>query len=274
MADSQEKIDWNTVRAAALDCLNVTWDMVCCAERTQEVGYDVKRAASHLAVINTARDTFRRAMEVLQPGFETATDVSVRHSPVFDAFALATVGEGARPDFKFGATAHETAFELLRRAILWVENGLNDELEEIGAPDNYLEGIDDLHKRSPEELRDTLRRLVERQPLHNLLPGRQLQVLRTWIDREWAAGSHFAPSDDLPDFSGAIKHGKFYEFCWAKDLREECTRGAMESVRSEWKKKFGGKTDSMGKVLYPTLPDARACRKAYLEALKRAKDGS
>ncbi|QDT50428.1 hypothetical protein Pan258_44870 [Symmachiella dynata] len=213
-------------------------------------------------------------MEVLQPGFERATDELVRNSPVFDALALATVGEGARPDFKFGATAHETAFELLRRAILWVENGLNDELEEKGEPDNYLAGIDDLHKRSPEELRDTFCRLVERQPLHNLMPGRQLQVLRTWIDREWAAVSQIAPRDDLPDFSGATKHGKFYEFCWEKGLREECTGGAMETVRSEWKKTFGGKIDSMGKVLYPTLPDARACRKAYLEALKRAKDRS
>ena len=183
--------DWNSVRAIALDCLNSTWDMVCWAARSQEDDYDVDCAALHLAAIDTARDTFRRAMEVLQPGFECATDDSKRYSPVFDALALATVGEGARPDFRFGpvhcATAHEAAFELQRMAILWVEDGLNDELDRRGAPDSYVIGINDLHRLSAEQLCGTMRCLEKSDSLQSILTARQLHKLRAWIDREWAA---------------------------------------------------------------------------------------
>jgi hypothetical protein len=190
----ERNIDWAAVRRAALDCLNATWKMVCFAEWSQGSDYDVKRAGLHLAAIDEAGDTFRRAMEVLQPGCEFAADDSIRYSPVFDALALATVGEGARPDFRFGpvccATAHEAAFELLRRALLWVENGLNDELDEEGLPDEYVAGINDLHKLSPEELRDTLTRLERRESLQKLVHGAETHRIRAWIDREWASVSH------------------------------------------------------------------------------------
>ena len=213
MADSQENIDWNRARGAALDCLNATWDMVCWAERTQEGGYDVKRAGSHLAVIGTASDTFRRAMEVLQPGFEPSTADSIRHSPVFDALALATAGQSERPDFRYGpvccATAHEAAFELLRWAILWVENGLNAEFDERGLPDQYVAGIDNLHKISLEELRDTLVRLERRESLQGLLRGRGIRQIRAWIENEWAAvsgighDSEYSPAFDPAEWRKA-----------------------------------------------------------------------
>ena len=70
MADSQQKIDWDAVRRAADDCLNATWSLVCFAEWSQGSEYDANRATAHLAAIDRARDTFRRAMEVLQPGLE------------------------------------------------------------------------------------------------------------------------------------------------------------------------------------------------------------
>jgi hypothetical protein len=126
-------IDWDGVRATTLDCLNATWGMVCWAARSQEDDYDTEKAALHLAAMDTALNTFRRAREILQPGIEYATR-DLRHSPVFVALAVASVGKGPTPDFKLCATAHEKAFQLLRMAILGVENGLNDELERRGAP--------------------------------------------------------------------------------------------------------------------------------------------
>jgi hypothetical protein len=190
MADSQQTIDWDAVRRAADDCLNATWSLVCFAERSTGSDYDSDVAAVHLTAIDRARDTFRPAMEVLQPGLECATDVSIRYSPVFDTLALATAGQSERPDFRYGlvccATAHEAAFELLRWAILWVENGLNAELDERGLPNQYVAGIDDLHELSPEELRDTLVRLERRESLQGLVRGRGVRQIRAWIEREWA----------------------------------------------------------------------------------------
>ena len=193
MADSLHSIDWDAVRRAAYDCLNAAWTLVCFAESFQGSEYDENRAAAHLEAIDRARDTFRPAMELLQPGFEMATADSIRYSPVFDALALATTGQSERPDFRYGPvccpTAHEAAFELLRWAILWVENGLNAELDERGLPDQYVAGIDDLHKLSPEELRDTLMQLERRESLQGLLRGRGIRQIRAWIDQEWAAVS-------------------------------------------------------------------------------------
>ena len=83
-----------------------------------------------------------------------------------------------------------------------------------------------------------------------------------------------AASHERPDFSGATKHGKFYEFCWEQGLGEGCTERAMKPVRNDWNKKFGRQNDSTGRLRYPPLPGARACRKGYLEALKRAKNTS
>lgn len=185
--DSLVKTDWSLVRATALDCLNATWGMVCWAERSQQDDYDTASAALHLSAIDQAHNTFRLAMEVLLPGFESATSDQLRHSPVFDALAVASVGEGPRPDFGICSTAHEKAFEVLRLAILWVENGLNDELERRDAPDSCLEGIEDLHKRSPVQLRDDLQRLEKNESLQSALSARQLRTLRAWVGREWAA---------------------------------------------------------------------------------------
>lgn len=178
--------DWSSVRAMALDCLNSTWDMVCWAARSQEDDYDTEKAALHLAVIDTALNTFRQAMEIFQPGLECASS-DLRYSPVFDALALASVGEGPRPDFGICATAHEKAFKLLRMAILWVEDGLNDELDRRGALDSYVIGINVLHRLSAEQLCGTMRCLEKSDSLQSILTARQLHKLRAWIDREWAA---------------------------------------------------------------------------------------
>lgn len=184
--DSPKKIDWNIARAMALDCLNSTWNMVRWAARSQEDDYDTEKAALHLAAIDTALNTFRQAMEIFQPGLECATS-DLRYSPVFDALTLASVGEGPRPDFGICATAHEKAFKLLRMAILWVEDGLNDELDRRGAPDSYVIGINDLHRLSAEQLCVTMRFLEKNDSLQSIITARQLHELRAWIDREWAA---------------------------------------------------------------------------------------
>ncbi len=193
MADSQQTIDWDAIRRAANDCLNAAWSLVCFAELSQGSEYDANRATAHREAIDRARETFRLAMEILQPGLDCASGDSIRYSPVFDALALATAGRSDRPDFQYGpaccATAHEAAFELLRWAILWVENGLNVELDERGLPDPYVAGIDDLFKLSPEVLRDTLVRLERRESLQGLVRGRGIRQIRAWIDREWAVVS-------------------------------------------------------------------------------------
>ena len=121
-------IDWNAVRQTALDCLDAAWSLVCLAESSQEADYDADRAALHLVGIDEACDTFLRARrDVFSPS-------------LFDSIALATVGEGPRPDFHVGpvncATVHETAFEFLRGAIGQVENGLWGIVEEEGADDS------------------------------------------------------------------------------------------------------------------------------------------
>ena len=181
--------DWNIVRATALDCLNATWDMVWWAAQSKEDDYDTEEAALHLAAIENSLNTFRRAREILQPGLECSTSDS-RHSPVFDALALASAGEGSRPDFKLCATAHEKAFQLLRIAILRVEDRLNDELDRRGAPDSHLLGISDLRRQSASQLSDTLRCLGKNYSPESILTARRLHELRAWIDREWATISN------------------------------------------------------------------------------------
>jgi hypothetical protein len=160
--------------------------MVCWAARSQEDDYDTEKAALHLTAMDTALKTFGLALEILQPGLKCTTG-DLRHSPVFDALALASVGEGPRPDFKLCATAHEKAFQLLRMAILRVEDGLNDELDRRGAPDSHLLGIDDLHRQSASQLSDTLRCLGKNSSSESILTARQLHELRACIDLEWAA---------------------------------------------------------------------------------------
>ena len=75
--------------------------------------------------------------------------------------------------------------------------------------------------------------------------------------------------DDMPDFSKAKKHAKFYEFAWAAGLRAECTESAMQPVINDWKRTYGKRTDSTGRLLYPELPqEPRNCRTGYLRAIK------
>lgn len=199
MTDAQHEIDWDAVRRAASDCHDATWSLMCFAEWSQESDYDTQRAAAHLAAIDRACGIFRPAMEVLQPGLGFAGgDDSLRYSPVFDALALATASQSERPDFRYGpvccATAHEAAFELLRWAILRIEDGLNDELDDRGLPDECVASIDDLHKLSSEELRDTLVRLETKKSLQKLVNGRGSRQISAWIDKEWAAAKANQPA--------------------------------------------------------------------------------
>jgi hypothetical protein len=191
MSDSQQKIDWTAVRQTALDCLNATWTLICFAEWSQGDDYGAERAALHLTAIDRACDTLYRAISTFSPGVVVLPGDALFSSANFDAIVRASVGEGARPDFRFGgvccATAHQSAYVLLRSALMQLENGLNDELNERGINDQYVASFDDLHQLSPEALQGTLSRLEERESLRSLLSGRQLHVVRAWIDREWAA---------------------------------------------------------------------------------------
>ena len=152
------EIDWTAVRQAALDCLDHVWNLVCWADRPDEDDYDAECAALHLAAIDRACNAFGRALEMFEPG-------------LFDWHALASVGEGPRPDFRVGsvycATAHETAFRLLQSVLLLLENGLWD-LD--------IRAIDELHGLSPESLRDTLVQLEKVASLKSLQGLRLNQV--------------------------------------------------------------------------------------------------
>lgn len=192
MADSEWDFDWDAIRRAALNCLDATWSLGCFAEWSKDSDYDVNRAAAHLDAIDRACDIFKHAMLTFGPArVPIAERDSHQSSAVFDALVLAAVGEGPRPDFQYGpvccATAHEAAFELLRWALLRVEDGLNDELEDKGLPDNCVAGIGDLHQLSPEELKDTLVRLERRESLRFLVRGRETRQIGAWVEREWAA---------------------------------------------------------------------------------------
>jgi hypothetical protein len=105
---------------------------------------------------------------------------------------LASVGEGPRPDFRFGsvccATAHETAYELLRRALMCVEDGLCS--LNIGS-------ADELHNLSPEALRDTLSRLEKGSSAQGIVYAPQTHQVRAWIGREWAAVSQTPCKDEV-----------------------------------------------------------------------------
>lgn len=190
-AGSQEKIDWDAVRDAALNCLNATWSMIRFADRSQSSEYDAQAAIAQLDDIDRARTTFRQAMETLEPGFECSSDPEFRDSRVFKALLVAISHQSTYPEFRFGpiscGTAHEAAFELLRHAILWIENGLIVELEEVGAPDHHVASIDDLHKLTPGKLRATLSKLGKRKSIQSIIQARETKQIRAWIDREWAA---------------------------------------------------------------------------------------
>ena len=122
MADSQQKIDWTALRQTALKCLGAALDLVSFAERAK-AGYDAAFAAMHLEVIRNACDTLVDAVHRMGRWH-------------FDCLALASVGEGPRPDFHFGevscATAHETAFQLLHAADTKLTEQLRTALCETG----------------------------------------------------------------------------------------------------------------------------------------------
>ena len=121
MADSQQKIDWNALGKAAQQCVGSACSLAHWGERSQEDDYNAENAALHLAAIDRACETLGRAIALFER----------RH---FNKLALASVGEGPRPDFRFGeacySTAHEAALELLRAGVLHIENGLNDIAED------------------------------------------------------------------------------------------------------------------------------------------------
>ena len=221
MADSEQNIDWTAVRQAALKCLDATWDMVWWAERSQEDDYDVDGAALHLAAIDTAGDALTRAISMFEPG-------------LFDSLALASVGEGPRPDFQVGdiclPTAHEMTFILLRHALFWVENGLAaqdinpiEQLHELSAKALHeklrnLTAIKSLSLLTPQQFKGIGRffHMGTLKPIESLLTLGQYNVVRAWIDREWAAVSKGAEGNGgagsgRPAPKGEIMASELYE---------------------------------------------------------------
>lgn len=93
------------------------------------------------------------------------------------------------------------AFELLRWAMLWFENGLNAELDERGLPDQYVAGIDDLHRLSPEELRNKLARLEKRDSLQRLFHSSEVRQIRARIDQEWASVLGNSKKEDVYSYA-------------------------------------------------------------------------
>jgi hypothetical protein len=192
MADSKQKIDWDAVRKKALACLSYTWDLISWAERSQNDDYDVERAALHLATIDKAGEVLMQAINMFPP-------------TIFETLARATSDVSSRPDFQFGgvccATAHESAFLLLRSAFHRIEL----DLETLG-----IGRIEQLHDLSPTEVQAVFVELgndaervydgslaevsralhpffcMANAPLQSLLTDQQLNVVRAWIDREWA----------------------------------------------------------------------------------------
>ena len=172
-------IDWDSVRAVALDCLNSVLDLQRWAERSQQKDYDVDSATQHLAAIFKARDTFDRSLAILQLGFVAQASDPPRQFPIFDELGKASAHVSDRPDFMFASTAHEAVFRLLGMAILHIENNLNNDL-----------AIEDLERFPPKKLRETFYQLERKDPLKNVLGSyARLQNLQAWIHREWEAVS-------------------------------------------------------------------------------------
>jgi hypothetical protein len=172
-------IDWDSVRAMALDCLNSALDLQRWAERSQQKDYDVDSATQHLAAIFKARDTFDSSLAILPSGYVAQASEPPRQLPIFDELAKASAHENDRPDFMFASTAHEAVFRLLGMAILHIENNLNNGL-----------AIKDLERFPPKKLRETFYQLERKDPLKNVLGSyARLQNLQAWIHRERAAVS-------------------------------------------------------------------------------------
>lgn len=178
-----QNIDWTAARNAAISCVKATWGLVCWAGWSQDADYNTERATIHLTQIDQARVTFKHALFTL-------------HQPdLLDSIAVASVGEGPKPDFQYRtvscATAHEASVELLRRMLLLLENAV-DEL--------HYPSLDQLHDLSVEDLRDCLV-LVSRMhlPIDILYAGETHQI-RTWIKREWAAACRTQQTGDADPY--------------------------------------------------------------------------
>lgn len=176
--ETQQNSDWTAVREAATSCLDATWSLVCWAEFSQDRDYDVDRASLHLAAIDRAGDVFKR------------TSITLRKDQL-DSIARATVGEGPRPEFQYravsAATAHEATRKVLQQVLIYLETVLF-ELDFCS--------LDSLHEISTEELRETLPLLARMNPLQDVLYVHEVQQLRAWIDREWAAVSQGTQGTD------------------------------------------------------------------------------
>ena len=183
-SDPAKVADWTALRQSALKCLGAALDLVSFAEHAK-AGYDAAYAAMHLRVIRNATETLVDAVPRMGRWH-------------FDCLALASVGEGPRPDFHFGevscATAHETAFRLLHAADTKLTEQLRAALRETGLDAKV--NVNNLERLSPQELRETLIRAARSGPLISLDP-QGLHLVKSWIDREWAAVSRPPPDDPV-----------------------------------------------------------------------------
>jgi len=179
--EPQEPVDWTAVRSAAQSCLKATWSLVCFAERSLDDDYDVDQADCHLATIDRALGTFKESAFILC-------------QDRLDSLALASVGEGPRPEFAYrhivGASAHEVSRKLLQQALLFMESCLFD--LEVGS-------LRELGTLSREELRTTLPLFEQMNSLQHVLYVGETQEIRAWIDREWAAVSRLAGAERNDD---------------------------------------------------------------------------
>jgi len=209
MSEFQEGTDWFATRLAALQCLSAAWELYSFACQSQESDYDVESAALHLAAIERAYAVLDRAIHTFSPGVVALFGDWHYSSADFDAIARATVGEGARPDFRFGgtccATAHQSAYVLLRFALMDLESAMDAELDRMGVDDSTLASIDALRALSPEALRDTLIRLEKVAHVRRLFAGQSCDVLRAWIDREWAAVSRAPGGSAEPEAKAIVQ---------------------------------------------------------------------
>lgn len=201
-----KSINWLSIRDVMLDCNFATLRWASWAERSQQVDYDNDSAAQHLAAIVEARDTLGRAIRVLhandvsklgreqQPSDPCAISNSMERMTVFDLLAQASAREIARPNFGSFATAHEAAYMQLTVLNLRLALETRNAIERAGISDKSIEDIEDLHRCSPEELRDTLFELEKGTFMQSVLDCSVGPIfLRAWIIREWAAVSAIPP---------------------------------------------------------------------------------
>ncbi|QDS91827.1 hypothetical protein FF011L_05620 [Roseimaritima multifibrata] len=190
MTQIDPTIDWNAVRSSAYECLDATWNLGCWADRALDDDDQKHPTLLHLEVITRAATTFKKSSLVLLPGFPGASSDSGKYSPIFDAIQLATASIESKPISWFSevafASAHEAAFELLRRALIRVE----DTIHAIG-----LSGIAEIEDFTGATLRAILRAISSSSVSQPALSSIEVNQLRAWIDREWAAVVRFGDTD-------------------------------------------------------------------------------